>query len=53
MVPMDRYRKMFEDAEASVDYWAAEPVIDFTEDLCRLMKEKDVYRAELARRIGT
>jgi plasmid maintenance system antidote protein VapI len=31
----------------------AVPVIEFTEDLCRIMKEKRVSRAELARRIGT
>jgi plasmid maintenance system antidote protein VapI len=53
MVDMARYRKMFEDAEASADYWIASPIIDFTEDLCRLMNEQGVSRAELARRIGT
>ena len=53
MADMDRYRKMFQEAEASVDYWAAEPVLDFTRDLCRLMEEKKMSRAELARRIGT
>jgi plasmid maintenance system antidote protein VapI len=46
-------RQMLEEAEASVDYWLAGPVTDFTEDLCRLMKENDVSRAELARRIGS
>jgi transcriptional regulator with XRE-family HTH domain len=53
MADMDRYRKMFQEAETSVDYWAAEPVLDFTRDLCRLMEEKKMSRAELARRIGT
>ena len=53
MVDMTRYRKMFEEAEASVDYWMGSPIFDFTEDLCRLMTEKGVSRAELARRIGT
>ncbi|HEX6904028.1 MAG TPA: helix-turn-helix transcriptional regulator [Thermoanaerobaculia bacterium] len=47
------YRKMFEEAEASVEYWIAGPELEFCEDLCRLMKEKKVSRAELARRIGT
>jgi transcriptional regulator with XRE-family HTH domain len=53
MVDMARYRKMFEEAETSADYWTASPIFDFTEDLCRLMKEQGVSRAELARRIGT
>ncbi len=50
---LERYRKMFQEAEASVEYWVAGPEIEFTEDLCRLMKEKKVSRAELARRMGT
>jgi transcriptional regulator with XRE-family HTH domain len=53
MENMAAYRQMFEKAEASVDYWLAGPVTDFTEDLCRLMKEKKISRAELARRIGS
>jgi plasmid maintenance system antidote protein VapI len=53
MESLKRYRQMFEEAEASVDYWLAGPVTDFTEDLCRLMNEKDISRAELARRMGT
>ena len=53
VVNAELYRKMFEEAEASVEYWMAGPEIEFCEDLCRLMKEKKVSRAELARRIGT
>ncbi|MFY9821639.1 MAG: helix-turn-helix transcriptional regulator [Thermoanaerobaculia bacterium] len=53
MENLKNYRQMLEEAEASVDYWLAGPVTDFTEDLCRLMKENDVTRAELARRIGS
>jgi len=53
MENMAAYRQMFEEAETSVDYWLAGPVTDFTEDLCRLMKEKKISRAELARRIGS
>jgi plasmid maintenance system antidote protein VapI len=53
MENLKRYRQMFEEAEASVDYWLAGPVTDFTEDLCRLMNERDISRAELARRMGT
>ena len=50
---LERYGKLFKEAETHVDYWMAGPVIEFTEDLCRIMKEKRVSRAELARRIGT
>jgi transcriptional regulator with XRE-family HTH domain len=53
MESLESCRQMLEEAEASVDYWLAGPVTDFTEDLCRLMKENDVSRAELARRIGS
>jgi plasmid maintenance system antidote protein VapI len=53
MVDIERYRRMFEEAEAHVDYWIDGPIGEFTEDLARLMKEKDVNRAELARRMGT
>lgn len=49
----ERYRQMFNDARSSVDYWLEGPIVDFTEDICRLMKEKNVSKAELARRLGT
>lgn len=48
-----RYRKFFGDVEESVGYWSDEPVTEFIEDVCRLMEEKKVSRAELARRLGT
>ncbi|MFL6235633.1 MAG: helix-turn-helix domain-containing protein [Thermoanaerobaculia bacterium] len=50
---LERYGRLFKKAEAHVDYWLATPVIEFIEDLDRLMKEKKVSRAELARRIGS
>jgi transcriptional regulator with XRE-family HTH domain len=50
---LERYERSFKEAETHVDYWLATPVIEFTEDLDRLMKEKKVSRAELARRIGS
>jgi transcriptional regulator with XRE-family HTH domain len=50
---LERYGKLFKEAEAHADYWMGIPVIEFTEDLCRTMKEKRVSRAELARRIGS
>jgi len=47
-----KYRQFFKEAEASPDYWHGAAVVDFTVDLCRLMEEQNVSRAELARRIG-
>jgi transcriptional regulator with XRE-family HTH domain len=53
MVDLQKYRDMFEDAQSSVDGWIDDPIVEFTEDLSRLMKEQNVSRAELAKRIGT
>ncbi len=50
---LERYGKLFKEAEAHADYWLATPVIEFIEDLNRLMKEQKISRAELARRIGS
>ena len=50
---MGRYRRMFEAAQASPEAWMDGPVVEFTEELCRLMEEKGISRAELAKRIGT
>jgi len=50
---LERYRQFFARAEASPDYWHAAAVHEFTIDLLRLMEEKKVSRAELARRIGS
>jgi plasmid maintenance system antidote protein VapI len=53
MPDIEHYRQLLKEAENHVDYWMGIPIIEFTEDLCRIMKEKRVSRAELARRIGT
>ena len=53
MPDIEHYRKLLKEAENHVDYWMGVPILEFTEDLCRIMKEKRVSRAELARRIGT
>jgi plasmid maintenance system antidote protein VapI len=53
MPDIEHYRKLLKEAENHVDYWMGIPVIEFTEDLDRIMKAKRVSRAELARRIGT
>jgi transcriptional regulator with XRE-family HTH domain len=50
---LDRYRKMFEEAEQSVDYWAEAAIVEFTEALWARMEDEKVSRAELARRLGT
>ena len=47
------FREFFRKAEESIVYNVEGSILDFTEDLCRVMAEKDVSRAELARRIGT
>lgn len=44
---------MFKEAAQTVDYWIDGPIVEFTEDVCRLMDEQGVSRAELARRLGT
>lgn len=50
---MGKYRRMFEEALSSPEAWMDSPIVEFTEDLCRLMKEKGISRAELAKKIGT
>lgn len=47
------FRELFREAEKSLEYNVEGSIMDFTEDLCRVMAEKNVSRAELARRIGT
>lgn len=46
-------RSLYEEAEKHLSYWVEGAILDFTEDLCRVMDEKGVSRAELARRIGS
>ena len=53
MPDIEHYRQLLKEAENHVDYWMGIPIIEFTEDLDRVMKAKRVSRAELARRIGT
>lgn len=49
----DKYEKMLEEAEDSIEYWAEGAVLDFTEGLARVMEQHDISRAELAKRVGT
>ncbi|MEJ2367974.1 MAG: helix-turn-helix transcriptional regulator [Acidobacteriota bacterium] len=48
-----KYAKMIEEAQQSPEYWAEIAIGDFTEELWRLLEEKNMSRAELARRLGT
>jgi len=50
---LERYRQFLERVESSPGYWHEVAVAELTQDLCRLMEEKQVSRAELARRMGT
>jgi transcriptional regulator with XRE-family HTH domain len=47
------YKKLFQEAEASPEYWAEVTIGDFTEEICRLLVGKNTTRAELARRLQT
>jgi antitoxin component HigA of HigAB toxin-antitoxin module len=46
------FRDLFENAQKHEDYWTEGFVIEFTEELTRLMKERNVSRSVLAERIG-
>jgi transcriptional regulator with XRE-family HTH domain len=50
---LEKYQRMFDEAWSSPEAWVDGPIVEFTEDLCRLMKEKNLSRADLAKRIGT
>lgn len=50
---LDKYRRWIEQVEASDEYQRAGLQLTFTEELSRVMEEKGVTRAELARRAGT
>ena len=47
------FADLFAEAEKLPEYWAAGLEIEFTEELCRVMEERGISRAELARRAGT
>lgn len=46
------FRKLFEEARQHEDYWTEGLAVEFTEEISRLMKEKNVSRSVLAERIG-
>ena len=47
------YEEMRQGFDNDPDYWAEALKLDFAEAVGRLMEEKQVSRAELARRLGT
>ncbi len=47
------FSELYEELERDPAYWADRAVLDFTDELARLMDEQQVSRAELARRIGS
>lgn len=50
---MGKLRNMLKQARKGVAYWSEHAVLDFTDAIERLMREQDVSRAELGRRIDT
>ena len=46
------FPQLFEEARRHHDYWTEGVTVEFTEELARWMKEKNVSRNELAVRIG-
>lgn len=47
------FSALFEAAEKRPEYWQQDAILDFAEEVYRLMEERGVSRAELARRLGT
>ena len=47
------YQKLIQEAEASPEYWAEVAIGDFTEEICRLLADKKMSRADLARSLQT
>jgi len=47
------FSDLYREAEKNLDFWVAGSVVDFTENVSRLMKLRGVNRTELARRLGT
>lgn len=47
------FAELFARAEKTNEYWTADAIYSFTENLHRLTEEMGVSRSELARRLGT
>lgn len=53
MTIMDKYKDILADLDDSVEYWAEGTVMDFTEELAKIMNDNGISRTELANRIGS
>ena len=51
MSSSDRYSAAIRRAKDNLEYWVEGAILDFTEEIVSLMEERDVSRAELARRM--
>ena len=49
----DRFSRLIQDSQQTVEYWRDVAVTDFTRDLHDRMQRMGVTHAELARRMGT
>ena len=49
----ENYRKLIEETEASPDYWIEVTTGDFTDEIVRVMQERNLSRADLARALNT
>ena len=47
------FKQLFEEAQKHEDYWISELIINFTDDLYRAMKKKNIKKSELATKLGT
>ena len=48
-----QYAELVRELESSPEYWAEVAIGDFTEEICRLLEERKLSRADLARGLGT
>lgn len=49
----ENYRKLIEETETSPDYWKEVTTGDFTDEIVRVMHEREISRADLARALNT
>lgn len=48
-----RYTELLKAAQEKLDYWSEIAILEFTEDLARLIAERGFTQAEFAKRLGT
>lgn len=53
MSVVDKYKNLLTNLDDSIEYWAEGAVLDFTEELSKIMDNNGICRAELARRMGS